>query len=78
MMLRVVCYKAERDYIAQCLEYDLNAEGRTPEAALAAFEQMMDARMAVARELGVGLFDSVPPPPPELVHLLDPDLKMLN
>lgn len=69
MHISVVCLQEEdsEQYIAQCLEYDLNAQGDTPEEALEAFFKMIEARVAVAEELGCGAFDRVPPPPEELL-----------
>lgn len=67
--LSVVCIQEEDSdlYVAQCVEYDLSAEGETPAEALEAFFEMIEARVEAAKAMGCGPFDHVPPPPEDLV-----------
>lgn len=60
--IRVVVIKDENVYIAQCIEVDVAAQGKTPEEAMQRLEIALRAEAAEARENGKTLEDLGPAP----------------
>ena len=71
--LRVLCHKEEQsqDYLAQCLEYDLVAQGATVSEAIKAFVELLVARFEVGAELKVHPLKNVPPAPKRYFALFE-------
>ncbi|MEO0474744.1 MAG: hypothetical protein AAF085_02065 [Planctomycetota bacterium] len=63
-----VCIEAEDGhFVAQCVDYDISAEGATIDAAIQAFIRLYMKYVLVAAELGIKLFETTPPAPQEYV-----------
>lgn len=51
--MTIVMFKEDDWWIAQCIEYDLAAQGKTIDDAQYEFQRIFCGRMLVARELGI-------------------------
>ncbi len=69
--LRVVVYRDEDVFIAQCLELDVAAHGDSPDAALRAFDLALVRHQAVARHMGTEAFGNVGPAPRAFFEMWD-------
>lgn len=56
----------EHWWVAQCVDFDMAAQGRTFADAAYEFERAAMSRIAIASELGVDPFAGLPKAPPEI------------
>jgi hypothetical protein len=68
--LRVLIFRSDDRYVAQCLEYDIAAQGETLDEVRYQFEYAVVGRIAAAQELGSDPFD-LPAAPPHFHELWD-------
>lgn len=61
--LRVCVVREDGQFVAQCVDFNLAADGATVDAAIAAFIERYRQHILVAHELGVEPFADTPPPP---------------
>ena len=59
--IRVIVYREGQVYVAQCLEYDIAAQGREIDVAIERLELTIDADFSHCEILGVRPLDQIPP-----------------
>jgi hypothetical protein len=62
-LLRVVTYRREGWWMAQCLEYDITATAKTESDLARELQRVIVGYMVVAEELGLAPFAHLPPAP---------------
>ena len=63
--LSVLLFKEDDWWIAQCLEYDLCSQAKTPEDVLYEFERVLLAQMLISTEANEELLAGIEPAPEE-------------
>lgn len=61
--VRVVTFREGEWYVAQCLEWDLATQARSPEALLDEVRRLLTAHVVAARETGREPFANLPAAP---------------
>lgn len=71
--LRIVCWiesVEDQDWwVAQCLEVDIAVQAKTLPLLMDEFARVIDCRFAIAKKLGLGAFEGVPPAPEEFFEI---------
>lgn len=62
-VIRVVQFREGSWYVAQCLDVDIAAQGKTEGDLLYQLSRVLVGRVLAAEELGVNPFDTLPPAP---------------
>ncbi len=69
--MTIIMFKENEWWIAQCIEYDLAAQGRTIEDAQYEFQRIFCGRILVAKELGISdPLEDVPRAPLSIQQML--------
>ena len=69
--LKIVVFQEDDTCVAQCLNYDISAEGDTPDDAIAAFRRLVISHSVVAHEKQRALFEGIEPAPFEFWNRWD-------
>lgn len=76
--LSVLLIKEGNQWAAQCLEFDIAAQGKTLHAAMNAFTRAYVSEVAVCNELGVNIEESIPPAPQYYWNLYDSEAERIE
>ena len=67
--LRVVIFREEEMYVAQCIEFDIAAQAPTLEAVLDRLDLTVEAECQMSLEIGQTPFNGICPAPNHFHHL---------
>lgn len=62
-VIRVVQFREGSWYVAQCLDVDIAAQGKTEDDLFYQLSRILVGRVLAAEDLGVNPFDALPPAP---------------
>ena len=69
--LHVVVFQEEEYWVAQCIEYDIGAQGKTLDDMIAHFALTVDAELRESAEREIMPFSSIDPAPPYFKKMWD-------
>ena len=74
--VRVVFYKDENAWVAQCVEHDIAAFARTLKDLPRAIDRAIAANVCVNHDLGREGLDGIPEAPKRFLEMIEPGMKI--